>query len=303
MKQASWIGEKLGCPASASSDSGGGNRIEQQTRSRLSDEQIARLNPYEFMSILGKRVIHPGGRRSTEELFQLAEFRPEHRVLEVGCGVGTTAVEIATRFGCHVTAVDIDPRMVARTEEAAREARVESRVRVREADIQALPFTDDSFDRVVIEAVTIFADRPQAAREVTRVCRPGGRVLEHEFIYAKPPTPEIRQLEDEVCGGARFDTVQGWGRLYEAAGLRDIKVREGPFAMMTLRGMLRDEGIANTLRMMLRILLRRAYRRKMMGFMSRMGRATPYLGYVVLVGTKEAPGGDCEPAAALRNAI
>jgi SAM-dependent methyltransferase len=261
--------------------------MDQQLGSRLTDEEIANLDPYALMAVLGKRVIHPGGRRSTEELFQFAEFQPDHRVLEVGCGVGTTAVEIAARYRCHVTAIDVDPLMLVRADAAVREAGVEDRVRVEKADIQALPFADKSFDRVVIEAVTIFVDRPRAACEVTRVCRPGGRVLEHEFIYRTPPTPEIRQtIEGEVCGGVRFDTAQEWIELYETAGLCNIQVRVGPFAMMTPQGMLRDEGLANTLRMMARILRRRAYRRKMWWLMSRMLQAMPYLGYVVLVGTK-----------------
>lgn len=148
--------------------------MDQQIDSRLTDEEIAKLDPNAFMAILGKRVIHPGGRRSTEELFQLAEFHPDHRVLEIGCGVGTTAVEIATRYECHVTAIDVDPLMLVRAEAAVREAGIQGRVRIEKADIQAMPFVDDSFDRVVVEAVTIFVDRPCAAREVIRVCRPGG---------------------------------------------------------------------------------------------------------------------------------
>lgn len=264
----------------------------QRIGSRLSEEEIARLDPYALMAVLGKRVIHPGGRRSTEELFELGVFSPDHRVLEIGCGVGTTAVEIATRYGCHVTAVDVAPLMLARAEAAVREAGVEERVQVEKADIQSLPFANDSFDRVVIEAVTIFVDHSLAAHEVTRVCRPGGRVLEHEFIYRTPPAAEIRHtIEGEVCGGVRFDTALKWTQLYESAGLSNIKVRVGPFAMMTARGMFRDEGVANTMRMLLRILSRRAYRRKMWWLMSRMLRAMPYLGYVVLVGTKAQQNG------------
>ena len=57
----------------------------------------------------------------------------------------------------------------------------------------------------------MFVDRKRAAREVVRVCRPGGIVLEHEFIYRKPPTSEIRQIfEREVCPGIRFDTAEDW---------------------------------------------------------------------------------------------
>ena len=42
------------------------------------------LDPYALMAVLGKRVIHPGGRRATDELVELAGFRPGHEVLDAG---------------------------------------------------------------------------------------------------------------------------------------------------------------------------------------------------------------------------
>ena len=130
------------------------------------------------MAVLGKKVIHPGGRRSTAEMFAMAEFQPEHRVLDVGAGVGTTAIEIARTYGCEVTAIDIDPLMRARALRNVRNANLESKVSVRAGNIQAFDCADAVFDRVVVEAVTMFVDRKRAAREVVRVCRPGGIVLE-----------------------------------------------------------------------------------------------------------------------------
>ena len=75
-------------------------------------------------------------------------------------------------------------------------------------DILALDFPDSTFDAVLVDAVTMFVDRRRAAAEVVRVCRPGGQVLEHEFIYRRPPSPEIRQIfEGDVCPGIRFDSA------------------------------------------------------------------------------------------------
>ena len=65
---------------------------------------VARLDPYAFLAVLGKRVIHPGGRRATEEVVGFADFASGQRVLDIGCGVATTAIEAARRFGATVTA-------------------------------------------------------------------------------------------------------------------------------------------------------------------------------------------------------
>ncbi|HMC68597.1 MAG TPA: hypothetical protein VKJ07_05535, partial [Mycobacteriales bacterium] len=62
---------------------------------KLSSQDIAKLDPYKFMAVIGKRVIHPGGRASTESLLRRATITEASRVLDVGCGVATTAVEIA----------------------------------------------------------------------------------------------------------------------------------------------------------------------------------------------------------------
>lgn len=91
---------------------------------RLAAKEIAALDPYKFMAVIGKRVIHPGGRASTESLLRRAAITDTTRVLDVGCGVATTAVEIAKRHGARVTSVDISPVMLERATANARAAGV-----------------------------------------------------------------------------------------------------------------------------------------------------------------------------------
>lgn len=253
-------------------------------------EQVQALDPYALMAVLGKRVIHPGGRRSTEEIFRLAAFAPEQRVLDVGCGVGTTAIEIARRFGAGVTAVDISELMLSRARRNVERAGMGSLVSVERGDILDLAYEDGAFDRVLAEAVTMFVDRRRAAAELVRVCRPGGRVLATEFLWREPPTDEAREIFlGQVCPGMRFDTLEDWLAIYRDAGLAGVEVESGPFKMMTARGFLGDEGLARSLAIGGRALTRPVYLRRMAWLMPRMARAVPYLGYVVIAGTK--PGG------------
>jgi SAM-dependent methyltransferase len=255
----------------------------------LTATEVEQLDPYALMAVLGKRVIHPGGRRSTEELLQRADVQAGQQVLDVGCGVGTTAIQIARRFRARVTAVDIAPLMLARARANVHAAGLEDTVIVEQGDILALPFADDSFDRVLAEAVTMFVDRPPAAKELVRVCRPGGRVLATEFLWRKPPTPEARQIFlGEICPGMTFDTLDDWVQIYRAAGLSDVQVTSGPFEMMTPAGFLQDEGMANSLAVMGRTLAHWSYIKKMAWLMPRMQRAVPYLGYITVSGVKPA---------------
>src|SRR6266567_3201964 len=213
---------------------------------------INSLDPYAFMAVLGKRVIHPGGRRSTEELFDLAHLQVGQKALDVGCGLG-------------------------------REIEVE------QGDILALRFGDSTFDRVIAEAVTMFVDRQRAAKELVRVCRPGGMVLATEFFWRQLPTEEAREIFlGQVCPGMQLDKLDGWVRIYKDAGLSAIEVRSGPFEMMTPRGFIQDEGFINAFACMFRGLSRVAYLRKMAWLMPRISRAVPYLGYILVGGLKPA---------------
>jgi ubiquinone/menaquinone biosynthesis C-methylase UbiE len=254
---------------------------------RLTAAEISALDPYQLMAELGKTMIHPGGSRSTAELLAIADLRPGQRVLDAGCGIGTTAAQIARRYDCDVVALDINEANLARARCTVEQIGVADRVEVHRGDIGQLEFDDEAFDVVIVEAVTMFVHRKRAAAEVVRVCRRGGRVVDHEFIWRQPPPPGPRELfMSRVCPGIDFDTEQDWTSLYAAAGLADLQTTTGPFAMMTPTGFLRDEGALGTARFIGRTISRPAYLRKLAWLMPRMLRAMPYLGYVVVGGTR-----------------
>ena len=256
---------------------------------KLAPEEISDLDPYKFMAVIGKRVIHPGGRASTEALLRRAQVTASDRVLDVGCGVATTAIQIARRYGATVTAADISPLMRERAEANIRAPGVADLVTVTSADILALPFDDAAFDVVIAEAVTMFTDRPKAVAELARVTRPGGRVLATEFYWRTPPTPQAREIFlGQVCPGMQFDTIEDWTRIYSAAGLAGLETETGPFEMMTAKGFLADEGPARCLAIMGTVAGRPAYARKMAWLMPRMAKAVPYLGYIIIAGTTPA---------------
>ncbi|MBW3577113.1 MAG: methyltransferase domain-containing protein [Actinobacteria bacterium] len=260
---------------------------------RVAPRAVQELDPYELMALLGKRYVHPGGRRATEQLLAWADIGAGQQVLDIGCGSGTTAVRIARSHGAQVTAADISQLMLGLARRAVDRAGVSGLVGVEWADITALPYPDGAFDRVIAEAVTMFVRRRVAARELVRVCRPGGRVLATEFFWRRPPTDEARRIFlGEVCPGLRFDSVQDWVEVYEDAGLSDVRTTVGPFEMLTVPGFLDDEGVRGMLAFAARSMSRKVYLRRLAWLMPRMARAVPYLGYIAVVGTRPAESGD-----------
>lgn len=93
------------------------------------------------------------------------------RLFDAGCGAGLLGVLAGFR-GAHVTALDASEALVAIARERLPEADV------REGDLEALPFADASFDAVTaVNSVFYAADMAAAIRELSRVVRPGGRVV------------------------------------------------------------------------------------------------------------------------------
>jgi ubiquinone/menaquinone biosynthesis C-methylase UbiE len=98
-----------------------------------------------------------------------------HDVLEIGCGLGTDAVQFA-RAGARYTGVDLTPRAVEIVRRRFELYGLEGTTRV--ADAENLPFEDDSFDVVYSHGVLHHTpDTQRAFDEIYRVLRPGGRAM------------------------------------------------------------------------------------------------------------------------------
>ena len=269
----------------------------------LTDEQVMDLDPYSFLALLGKKVVRPGGHRSTEELFSLAGLTSSDRVLDVGCGVGATGIEIVRRFGCDVTISDKSELMLAQARANVAAAGMAGRIAVDRGDIVSLPYEDDTFDVAMIEAVTMFVDRERAIREVVRVTKPGGRILDHEFCWRDRPDLEALEIlrEPMMCPAINFDDVRNWEMLFERHGVTGLQSIVGPFALMKPRQFVADEGLLHSARIVARVCSRRVYMRKAAWLMRNIVSIMPKLGYIVLQGTKApavgATGSDAVPTA------
>jgi ubiquinone/menaquinone biosynthesis C-methylase UbiE len=108
------------------------------------------------------------------------------RVLDLGCGDGTTALP-AARLGADVTGVDIAENLVTAGNQRA-QAEGLSNCRFQEGDASDLKeLANDSFDLVVSIFGAMFAPRPfDVAKEMVRVTQPGGRIVMGNWIPGDP---------------------------------------------------------------------------------------------------------------------
>ena len=125
-------------------------------------------------------------RESGEALVRSLEIRPGMKVLDLGCGDGTTALP-AARLGADVVGVDIAENLVAAGNKRARDAGL-ANLKFQQGDASDLrDLADDSFDLVISVFGAMFAPKPfDVAKEMVRVTRPGGRVVMGNWIPNDP---------------------------------------------------------------------------------------------------------------------
>lgn len=217
------------------------------------------LNVYDFFAHLGKNVINPGGLAGRDRLLAALDIKPNSRVLEIGCGSGHTACYLAQHFHCQVTAVDLSATMIGAARQRVAAAGLETQVRCETADICWLPFAAGSFDFVIIQAVLMFVDKARALTEIRRVLRPGGQLGAIEFAWHQPPPIEVRNDTQNICGCSVLDfhTRDEWAGWLQRLNYQHVKTEEHPFALLSILGFIRDEGIVNCLRILVRTLQRR----------------------------------------------
>ena len=109
------------------------------------------------------------------QAMQRMAISPGDRVLEVGVGTGIN-LSLYPR-DCSVTGIDLSDSMLEKAHERVAEKGMRN-VRLVEMDATSLLFPDDSFDIVYAPyLISVVPDPVQVAREMRRVCRPGGRII------------------------------------------------------------------------------------------------------------------------------
>ncbi len=109
-----------------------------------------------------------------EALCEALDLRAGQKVLDVAAGNGNVTLAAARRW-CEVVSTDYVPALLERGRERAAAERLA--IEFRQADAEALPFADASFDVVVSTFGVMFTpDQDKAAAELVRVCKPGGKI-------------------------------------------------------------------------------------------------------------------------------
>lgn len=155
-------------------------------------------------------------------LERLAVDEASH-LLDLGCGVGGPGLRVVAHTGARVTGISVSEEQIKAANRLAAESGLADRAVFQHADAMRLPFADGSFDAVMaLESLCHMPDRQQVLTEVSRVLRPGGRLVLTD-VFERFPRKEVRHPGiDRFCSGlmSTMADIDDYVALLHRSGLR-----------------------------------------------------------------------------------
>jgi ubiquinone/menaquinone biosynthesis C-methylase UbiE len=209
-------------------------------------------------------VFLAGGEDLYRRIARLTEVGPGTEVLTAACGRGTSTIHLATAYAIACAGVERDANLVREAETRALEAGVADRVHFQRAELDDLPYRDETFDVTIGElSLATATDPARAIQELARVTRPLGAVVLVQLIWTGNVEAERREHLVRYLGARPMMLVE-WKQMLRDAGVVDLVTedwsdRESPFRPK-VRTPFPDFAEIFTLRQKMAI-LRRALRR------------------------------------------
>jgi demethylmenaquinone methyltransferase/2-methoxy-6-polyprenyl-1,4-benzoquinol methylase len=207
--------------------------------------------------------------RWRRELVRRVDPQPGERFLDVATGTGMVAAALVRRSGCQVVALDQSEAMLggARARTAA-DPRLASQIQFVVGEAERLPFASAEFDGLTFTYLLRYVDdRAATLRELARVVKPGGRIGMIEFgVPTAAPLRALWRVHTRVglpllgrcISAAWFEVGRFLGPnieelyaeepdlvgLWEAAGIRDVRLHRASFGAGIVMCGVRDGGRA-----------------------------------------------------------
>jgi cyclopropane fatty-acyl-phospholipid synthase-like methyltransferase len=239
---------------------------------------------YRVLAAAGKKILRPGGRLATEQLFAWADFQPGETVLELASSYGESAIAIAKRFSVNVVGVEQDPDSVAKARANIEAAGLSDRISIVEGDIFQLDRITDKFDYILAEAILTMQFNPGKAKILSIIrdrLKPSGKFLAHDLLVRSNEVQVRKNLSQAIRVNANPLSLAEWEAACENAGLSLQQQQTGSMKLLNLSQIIRDEGLLRTVKIAWNILTNPDLRHRILQIRSSFKQHQDWLGYIV----------------------
>ena len=213
-----------------------------------------------------------GGWKGTEKLIELLNIGDMKRpkILEVGCSTGYITRHVAQKFDCEIVGVDLSEILLEIARDESDKLGLEN-VSFERANVEDLPFPDDSFDIVYGEAITALVKDPlKVLGEYKRVLKKGGKVATLDLFMKESLTDEFEEEINEIMSNVigtdvRVRTLKEWEELFKEAGYNNIKINDYYEDLFV-----RDYSFGEKIKISIKVIYYMAINREIRGKMSPM---------------------------------
>ncbi|NJN90865.1 MAG: class I SAM-dependent methyltransferase [Leptolyngbyaceae cyanobacterium SL_5_14] len=239
---------------------------------------------HQVLAAAGKKILRPGGRAATEQLFEWANFQPGETVLELASSFGYSAIALAQQYGVRVVGVEKNPSSVARARENVAIAGLTNQIEIIEGDILQLQQISGSFDYVLAEAILTMQPAIAKAKILSGIAsrlKPGGTFLAHELLASNQQEKIHRDLAQAIRVNATPLSDTEWISTIEASGLKVIRYSTGAMSLLQIPHLIQDEGIITTIQILWNVLTHPQIRQRVLAMRRTFQRYSQDLGYII----------------------
>jgi cyclopropane fatty-acyl-phospholipid synthase-like methyltransferase len=239
---------------------------------------------YQILAAAGKKILRPGGKLATEQLFTWADFQPGETVLELASSYGESAIAIAKRFNVSVVGVEQDPDSVAKARANIEAAGLSNRISIVEGDIFQLDRITDKFDYILAEAILTMQSNPGKAKILSIIrdrLKPSGKFLAHELLVRSDEAQLRKSLSQAIRVNANPLSLAEWEAACENAGLTLQQQQTGSMKLLNLSQIVRDEGLLRTIKIAWNILTNFNLRHRIFQIRRSFKQHQNQLGYII----------------------
>lgn len=170
---------------------------------------------------------HYGGLDVVDVLADRACIGQGTRVADFCAGLAGPARYLAHRYGALVTCIELNPDRAPGAADLTQRVGLSGRVRVVRGNVMRVPLASGSVDAVISqEALLHVPDKGAVLREAFRILTPGGRLAFTDWAEHRPLAAEDRDAMWRGIAAQNIQSFDGYRRLIEAAGFRDIRIED-----------------------------------------------------------------------------